>query len=305
MKKLLAVLSAAGLTLGVAGVFGATAATAQQTFAITVSKTTNLSMVGPTTLTVQATGASEGDAIEAGVCNDDASQTSPLVNPSDACAPPKIVLADADGDATLTFKLKLGLQGSDALSGCPQSSQQYGLGVQCIVASADLTSGATADVPLYFKFPKGTASGVGFNGVLTVSGGFAVAGVSGNPPSTTGCQSFSSTAPAASWTGIPLCDDGADAPSPFGPVPEGDGYAGGEPVEVVVNGTLVCDPTDSTVPYCPNANADAPVDVANPGGATFDFTFPASGRYTIQFVGAESGVVNTFTAKVSMSGVVS
>lgn len=316
MKKLLAVLSTAGLAIGIAGAFGATAATAtpavrHTVFAMTVSKTTGLSKTAMTTLTVKTTGATKGDLIEAGICNDDASQANPLSDPTDACTAPDVKLAPSSGKVSFTLKLKPGLQGGNSLSGCPQSTQQYGLGVQCIVAAADLGTKATADAPLYFKGSAGTASGTHYNGVLKAKTGFAVAGLYGSTPSNlaSGCQSFSSNDPAgsppASWTGIPLCDDGDLAPAGVGgPFPAGDGLAAGEGVEVEVNGS----PVGST-----QAVGDQGPDVTNPGGATFDYTFPNTGvktSYTITFIGvgdgtadgSASGVVNTFTAKVSATG---
>jgi len=309
MKKLLAVLSAGGLMVGIAGVLGATAATAaparaHQPYAVSVSQTTNLSKTLHTTLTVIATGATAGDLLEAGICNDDASIQSPLVKPTNACTAPQIDPAGAGGTFTFTITLKPGKQGKSTLSGCPQSKQQYGLGIQCIVASEDISTGATADIPLYFKAAAGKASGTAFHGVFTVSGGFAVAGLYGSTPGTlaTGCQSFSKTA-TASWTGIPLCDDGANAPAGVGgPFAAGVGLAAGEGVEVTVNGT----PVGSTQAVGDQGGAD----VSNPGGAVFDFTFAKKGNYKIQMIGVgdgtndgtASGVVNKFTAIVSAAG---
>jgi hypothetical protein len=311
MKKLLAALSAAGLvSLGISSALGATAANASirphAPFAVTVSKTTGLSTTANTKLKVKITGASKGDALEAGICNDDASQTSPLSDPTDACTSPDIAIAPASGSVSITLTLKPGLQGSDPLSGCPASSSQTGLGISCIVAAADLTASETADVPLYFKNGKVTVTGTGGVATITVKSGFETAGLVGSSPSTlTGpCQAFSGTVAggAAPWTTDPLCDDADNAPAGVGgPYPAGYGFAAGEAVLAYLGTTEVGGA---------QADADAPVPVATPGGVTVTLgsALPA-GKYTIDLVGSgytaganASGVTVKVTVKVSASG---
>jgi hypothetical protein len=270
-------------------------------FAITATPTLKLSITKATTITVKYTNAGSKDTLEWGICNDDASSPSPLSEPGVACS---VNLGTASKSGSGSFKVKLtpGLQGSGSLSGCPQSNAQSGLGISCIVAAADINAGTTAYVPLYFAAKAAKASGKKYTGTITTVNGFATDGLYGSSPSTlaTGCQAFSQTAPAASWTGQPLCNDGTNNPlGTGGSLPEGYGFATGEPVEVLVgssktNGTLVCNPTLSAgAPgACPYANADAPDPVASAGGVSYSYLFPAAGTYYVTLVGAASGVTN-------------
>jgi hypothetical protein len=239
LKKLLAVLSAAGLTIALAGTFGSVATAsvrpqvrpAQPSFAISATPTTGLSTTAKTVITVNYSGAGDGDLIEYGICNDDASQPSPLANPHAACTSPAFVTDSGTGSGSFNVTLKPGKQGRDKLSKCPQTKAQYGLGVACIVAADDIQAQATADAPLYFASPNATVKGHGhdFTGVITAKGGFATSGLYGSSPTslTTGCQSFSTTEPSSApngWTGLPLCDDGEYAPGGVGaPLTEGYG----------------------------------------------------------------------------------
>ena len=95
---------------GISSALGATAANASirphAPFAVTVSKTTRLSTTANTKLKVKITGASKGDALEAGICNDDASQTSPLSDPTDVCTSPDIAIVSASGSVSITLTLK-------------------------------------------------------------------------------------------------------------------------------------------------------------------------------------------------------
>jgi hypothetical protein len=332
MKKLLAALSAAGLLVGLVGAFGSTAASAgprphtTATLVVTVSPSTGISRTAPTPLVITVTGANAGDTLEYGLCNDDASQKSPLVDPTDACTTPNFTTADGSGDATIDVTLTPGKQGSDATSTCPQSTVQYGLGIQCIAAVADFTTTpvATGDAPLYFaQKSKDTLKADGaFTGLIT-GFGFATDGLFGSSPTTlaTGCQSFSGTNPKKSWTtGLPLCDDGTNAPAGVGgPLPKGEGYATGEPVEVIVLASsdpsqlptgLTCNPTPGDSETCPLADADQPTHVTTPGELSDVFGFPKpvkpkSETYTIEIMGAASTISATFKVTVGKTGGVS
>jgi len=324
MKKLLAALSAAGLMVGIGGVFGSSAATASaphiaQPFTVLATPTTGIAVTGPTTISATYTGATDNGTVEYGICNDDASNKSPLVKPTAACTAPALSTASASGTGSFTIVLHPGDQGSSLTSGCPQSKTQYGLGIQCIVAALDFGTDATSDVPLYFQPKAGVLTSAGaFMGKFTIKGGYATDGLFGSSPATlaTGCQSFSKTA-TASWTTLPLCNDGANNPAGTGgPLPAGDGFATGEPVEVILGGGvpaddgLQCNPTlaPNAAGACPYADADAPTDVNTPGGLTYTFTFPNTGAketWTMDLTGASSGVTQAFTVKVSKTGVVS
>jgi hypothetical protein len=162
-----------------------------------------------------------------------------------------------------------GQQGSSTLSGCPQSNAQYGLGITCIVAVADLVTGATADATLYFTPATATVTGQGSagtisNATITLKSGFEVIGLVGATPATLSgpCQPFSGTVAggAAAWTATPLCDDADNAPSGVGgPFPAGTGFAAGEAVKAYNGATLLAGA---------QANGDSPTPVANAGGVT-------------------------------------
>jgi hypothetical protein len=325
MKKLLAALSAAGLvTLGMSSIIGATTATAQvhpstAVFAVTSSKTTGLSTTKATKLTLTTTGSAKGDAVEAGICNDDASQTSPLSDPGAACTPLDLKTAPSSGKVTFSVTLTPGPVGSDSESGCPQSTSQYGLGIACIVAAADLNTGATDDVPIYFTPPKpDKVTGVpkSFEATLQVKGGFAVAGLQGSSESTltSGCQAFSKDTGTA-WATDPICDDASNVPAGLGgPEPAGNGFAAEEGVEVLENGTPVgqASATYSGVPTADEGSVaiGGTGPVPDPGGASFTTSALAPGKYAFEFVGvgdgtadgSASGVIVKFTVKVAANG---
>jgi hypothetical protein len=278
MKKLLAALSAAGLlSLGITSALGATAATASvrpstkaKPMAITVNKTTAISSTKNTTFTIKVTHAGANDTLEYGVCNEDASQTNPLDDlGADACQGAQFGAASATGTATLTDVFTPGQQGNNPLSTCPQSQAQYGLGITCIVAVADIVNGMTADATLYFAPAAAKVTGQGANGTITnatitLKSGFEVIGLVGSSPATlTGpCQPFSGTVAggAAAWTAAPLCDDADNAPAGVGgPYAAGIGFAAGEAVKAYNGATLLAGA---------QANADSPNPVTNAGGVT-------------------------------------
>jgi hypothetical protein len=326
MKKAIAALSAAGLAIGIVSTFGATAVTASvrphgtppPVFAVTLVKSTGYSTTATKdTIKIDYSGATHKDALLFGVCNDDASQTSPLISLTDACTSPKELLASKTGAGSATVTFTPGQIGSDSLSSCPQTTGQYGLGIACIVAAEDISASQVSDAPFYFKPKAGRAAGRHGDATLSVKGGYATDGLYGATEATlaTGCQAFSATAPAASWSGLPLCDDGVDVPAALGgPLPEGYGFATGEPVEVwdgpYGTGTLVCNPAllPGATGACPYSDADAGAPVTTPGGVSvnletaFGITLADSTTTTFTLVGAGSAVSVTITVVVSATG---
>ncbi|MGD0082874.1 MAG: hypothetical protein ABSD78_06710 [Acidimicrobiales bacterium] len=329
MKKAIAALSAAGLAIGIVGTFGATAVTASvrphgtppPVFAVTLVKSTGYSTTRADKIKIDYSGATHKDALLFGVCNDDASQTSPLISLTDACTSPKELLASKTGAGSATVTFTPGQIGSDSLSSCPQTTGQYGLGIACIVAAEDISANQVADAPFYFTPPKpNKPTGTKGNATISVNGGFATDGLYGTDPAnlTTGCQAFSAAEPAAAWSTEPLCSDGANTPAGLGgPLPEGYGFATGEPVEVwsgpYGTGTLLCNPTVAPggTGACPYADADAPAPVTTPGGASIALatlgagSLPDNSTNTFTLVGASSGVAVTVTVKVGAKGKVS
>jgi hypothetical protein len=324
MKKLLAALSAAGLvTLGMSSLIGASTATAQvhpapaTTFAVTSSKTTGLSTTKPTKLTITTSGSTKKDAVEAGICNDDASQTSPLSDPGAACTPLIIKSANSAGKAVFSVTLTPGLIGTDSESACPQTTGQYGLGIACIVAAADLNTGDTADIPIYFVPNKpDKVTGSDGQALLQVSGGFAVAGLQGSSESTltSGCQAFSKDTGTA-WATDPICDDASNVPAGLGgPEPAGNGFAAEEGVEVLVDGSPAGQ-ASATYHGVPTADEGSVAiggtgPVPDPGGASFTTAALSTGKHTVEFVGvgdgtsdgSASGVIVKFSVKVAANG---
>jgi len=324
MKKLLAALSAAGLvSLGITSVLGATAARASvrphtaKPMAITVNKTTAISSTKATTFKIKVTHAGNNDTLEYGVCNEDASLTNPLLDlGAEACSSPQFGAASGTGTASLTDVFTPGQQGSSTLSGCPQSQAQYGLGITCIVAVADLVNGMTADASLYFAPAAAKVTGQGSagsisNATITLKSGFEVVGLVGNTIAGLAgpCQPFSGTVAggAVAWTAVPLCDDADNAPAGVGgPYPAGVGFAAGEAVDAYNGATLIAGA---------QANGDAPTPVANAGGVTITLpTLPyntsTGTTYKITLKGSgyptspsnASKVKITVTVKISKTG---
>jgi len=318
MKRAIAALAAAGLALGMAGTFGASVATASVhphsgVFTLTITQSVGLSTTGTTSETFTFSNGTPSGTVEYGFCNDDASLPNPLVKPG-ACTADAFASLDATGAGTAVETFTPGQQGTSKLSGCPMSSTQKGLGVACIAAAADLGSGATADVPLYFGTPVGKVAGTkGVKGEATLSsmGPFATAGldVAVDPPTTT-CQAFSKKAPKGDvgWTAAPLCSDGSVAG-----LPAGEGFATGEPVVVLENGTAICNPTlaPGAPGACPYATADSGgADIKNPGSVsvdlltTYGITLPNSSTTQFTLYGGSSTVTANMCVTVSKKGVV-
>lgn len=217
------------------------------------------------TITVSIANTVSGDIYEAGVCNPDASNPSPLLAAPGPCNGP--FFADGNGGTiTIPVTFKPGpqnLNGKDGnpappyqiattKDGCPTSGHQVAIGDSCIVSAADVSEVGTSSlwtgfVGMLFDAKQKTEPTAGTpNGALTVlwSGsaqeakvyvttGLGVEGVNltTSPPSAGGCQPYSG-ATGTSWTAEPLCGQN---------LAEGEGYAVslGEPA--LLGGTVVAD----------------------------------------------------------------
>lgn len=293
MKRAITALGAGLLTVGIAvsaGLVGSAGAGASlkahdvETLTVTSSKTV-LNATEPTVLHIKVAGAVKGDTYEAGVCNDDGNLTSPLSDSgAAACDGANLSKpASAKGLAAITIDFAPGQQGSAANSTCPASATQTSVGVNCIIAVANVTellegdSVATAYTPVFFVQPLGTATatpiyvsgggnpakgGTTTEDFITLdsSGGFATDGLyeTTSGPAT-GCQPDSSLNSETWGIGQPAC------------IP---GLATGEGVEAFMQGPK--DPTTGKATWLPAGVGQAGASFGDPTPGGLDtYTLPS------------------------------
>ncbi len=271
MKRVVTALGAGLLTCGLAvgaglvGVSSAGAVKAHVAPVLTISGTNaldintagdvaNLSPTAADTFDISIANSVSGDEYEVAVCNPDASNPNPLTGAQGPCNEPLggDPIIGNGGTATGTLPFTPGLQNPlVGKSGCPPTGKQIADGDPCIVAFADLSevlggdpTPATADVPIFFDSTLPTIGKFkGSTGVGTIEsfGGFATDGINPSTDLPGGCQPYTGKSeikvkgvltPLTSWTGEPLCIQGA---------------AVGEGIAASLGGPVLLDPTATAI----------------------------------------------------------
>jgi len=188
MKRVSAAIGAGLLTLGFAGAAGLLGATSSlasvkpHAFAGTITvKATKLSLTKSVTLKISGAGFTEGDLVIFSICNADATLPDPAAQleeqvlagspppyTSSACDPltnglaaPNAVTVGKSGKLSVSLTINAGQQGTNALSECPQTSDQVAEGVECVIGGEVFEgpdAGSTVSAGMWFASPALTTS---------------------------------------------------------------------------------------------------------------------------------------------------